>query len=504
MLGDIFHVDPRPPSIALGTKLDRYEMLCPLAEGGMASVWIARQTGGHGFQKLVAVKTILPKFAADARFQMMFIEEARIASRIEHANVTQILDVGEQDKLTYLVMEYVDGDSLWTIHRTMEALGLLVPPGVVLRIMADVCAGLHAAHELRSAEGALLRVVHRDVSPQNVLVSTAGVAKLIDFGIAKARDRIADDTTTGPPKGKVRYMAPEQARGEAVDRRADVWSVGAVLYYMLAGRPPYDGDNEVATLVMLRSGKPPDALPSTVHPAIASVIMRALSPLPENRFAMASGLQRSIENAMVEAQVETTAAGVAAFLAERVADSARRRKAIIAQGLEAMAEWQSSSAEDADVTPIRVSIPPVKTGTTIKPAAVEVAPPPARRRGPWVLPTTIAGVALGVAGLAVLATSRSRASATPVVSGTTPQVTSFESTQPAAQDAVPAPAPAPSPIQGDVPTVDVSQLRAVAAARSAAAVIVQSAPPTRELAPVRAPPPKPPKPHARVKIDDGF
>jgi len=278
-LGDIFHVEspsPGSPSIEPGAKLDRYEILCRIAEGGMASVWIARLTGGHGFEKLVAIKTILPKFAEDERFQKMFIEETRIASRIEHANVTQILDVGEKEGITYLVMEYVDGDSLSMIHRTLQKEGELVPPGVVLRVMADVCGGLHAAHELRNAQGSLLRVVHRDVSPQNVLVNTRGVAKLIDFGIAKARDGMAKDTT-GPLKGKVRYMAPEQARrGGVVDRRADVWAVGAVLYHLLSGRPPYGGGNEVETLARLRSGNAPDALPSTVPPAVASVVMRAL------------------------------------------------------------------------------------------------------------------------------------------------------------------------------------------------------------------------------------
>src|SRR5258708_26313316 len=157
------------PQLVPGRKLDRYELVCPVAEGGMASVWIGRLTGGHGFEKLVAIKTILPQFASDARFQKMFIGESRIASRIEHPNVAQIRDVGEQDGITYLVMEYVDGDSLWTLHRGVVRKGGRVPPGGLLPIMSYVCGGLHAAHELRDLSGALVRVVHRDVSPQNVL-----------------------------------------------------------------------------------------------------------------------------------------------------------------------------------------------------------------------------------------------------------------------------------------------------------------------------------------------
>jgi serine/threonine protein kinase len=331
-------IPARPSPLAPGFKLDRYELLCPIAEGGMASVWIARHTGKHGFEKFVAIKTVLPKFAADARFQQMFQDEARIASRIEHANVAQILDVGEQHEITYLVMEYVDGESLSTVHRTLVKKGGLVAPGVVLRVMADVCGGLHAAHELREDDGPLLGVVHRDVSPQNVLVSTKGVAKLIDFGIAKARDRIAGDTNAGQVKGKIRYMAPEQAVGGAVDRRADIWAVGAILYHLLSGKPPYDGENDVQALMVLTSGRPPVPLPASVHPALVGVVKRALTASVESRFATAAELQQAIEDAMIAAQIPTSPTAVAAFLAEHVAERAKRRKEAIAIGVKAAAE----------------------------------------------------------------------------------------------------------------------------------------------------------------------
>src|SRR3984957_17055844 len=169
-----------------GYKLGRYELLCPIAEGGMASVWAARQRGKHGFEKLVAIKTILPKFAADIRFQEMFLDEARIASRIEHLNVAQIFDLGEENDTLYLAMEYVDGEALSKLNRACMRKGVPIPTGLVLRVLADTCAGLHEAHELKDPSGKLLEIVHRDVSPHNVLVSSKGVAKLIDFGIAKA------------------------------------------------------------------------------------------------------------------------------------------------------------------------------------------------------------------------------------------------------------------------------------------------------------------------------
>jgi serine/threonine-protein kinase len=330
---------PRPSPLAPGFKLDRYELLCPIAEGGMASVWIARHSGKHGFEKFVAVKTVLPKFAADARFQQMFQDEARIASRIEHVNVAQILDVGEQHDITYLVMEYVDGESLSTMHRTLNKKGMRVPPGVVLRVLADVCGGLHTAHELRDVDdGPLLGVVHRDVSPQNVLVNTKGVAKLIDFGIAKARDRIAGDTNAGQVKGKIRYMAPEQAVGAAVDRRSDIWAVGAILYHLLSGKPPYDGENDVQALMVLTSGRPPVPLPATVHPAIAAIVKRALTFGVDGRFSTAAEMQQAIEDAMEEADIATNPNAVAAFLAEHVAERAKKRKEAIAIGVKAAAE----------------------------------------------------------------------------------------------------------------------------------------------------------------------
>ncbi len=304
----------------------------------MASVWIARHSGKHGFEKFVAVKTVLPKFASDARFQQMFQDETRIASRIEHTNVAQILDVGEQHEITYLVMEYVDGESLSTLHRTLAKKGMRIPPGVVLRILADVCGGLHTAHELREGDGELLGVVHRDVSPQNVLVNTKGVAKLIDFGIAKARDRIVGDTTSGQVKGKIRYMAPEQALGSALDRRADIWAVGAVLYHLLSGKPPYDGENDVQTLMVLTSGRPPVPLPPEVNPAIAAVAKRALSIDVSHRFATAADMQQALEEAMTEAKVVTNHTAIAAFLVEHVAERTKKRKDAIAVGVKAAKE----------------------------------------------------------------------------------------------------------------------------------------------------------------------
>jgi eukaryotic-like serine/threonine-protein kinase len=214
---------PPGAKIALepGCHLDRYELLCLLGQGGMGSVWLARMDAGHGFDKLVALKTLLPQFAADVRFRTMFLDEARIASWIVHGNVVQILELGEQGGWLYQAMEWVEGDSLRRLMVAAERRAKPIPPAVGLRIIADACAGVHAAHELRDrTTGELIEVVHRDISPQNILVCSNGTTKIADFGIAKAKGRCAPNTTSGGIKGKIRYMAPEQALGKTLDPRA--------------------------------------------------------------------------------------------------------------------------------------------------------------------------------------------------------------------------------------------------------------------------------------------
>jgi serine/threonine-protein kinase len=325
-------------ALAPGYKLDRYELLCPIAEGGMASVWVARQRGKHGFEKLVAIKTILPKFASDVRFQEMFLDEARIASRIEHANVAQIFDLGEENEILYLAMEYVEGDALSKLNRACQRQGQRLPTGIILRVLSDACAGLHEAHEMKDGGGRALEIVHRDVSPHNILVSTKGTAKLIDFGIATARSRAGAETSSGVLKGKIQYMAPEQALGQRVDRRADLWAVGAVLYALLTGKPPFEGENPLATLHLLGSGRPPMPLPASIHPSISAIVRRSLSFAADHRYSTAAELRDALDRAMISAQCVTTTSDVAAFAAEYLADRIEKRRAAIDAALAAAAE----------------------------------------------------------------------------------------------------------------------------------------------------------------------
>lgn len=283
--------------------LGRYELLVPIAKGGMAQVWAARLRGTRGFQKLYAVKTILPDSYEEAQMESMLLREAELAAAIRHPNVVETLELGEERGTLYLVMEWIDGVSLAVLSALTKEQG--GPPlEVSVNLVAQVCRGLHAAHELSDDEGAPLGIVHRDVSPQNILVTDAGVAKLVDFGIAKAMNRSSNTTQHQHVQGKFSYIAPEQFRGEQVDRRADVFALGIILYSLTTGRHPFRGDTPVDTLRRICSDAPPPR-PTELVPeypvALEAVVMRALAKAKEARFATAfeflQGLHRALPSA---------------------------------------------------------------------------------------------------------------------------------------------------------------------------------------------------------------
>jgi serine/threonine-protein kinase len=300
--------------LAPGSRLDRYEIVRPVAKGGMGVVWLARFAGKHGFQKQVAIKTIAPELSADPDFRQMFLEEARISSRLAHGNVAQILDVGEHQGTVFIVLEWVEGLALEQLCAMAYERAIALPPGVILRVVADVCAGLHAAHELRDELGEPLLVVHRDIKPDNILVREDGCAKVIDFGVAKARRRVVQETRSGIVKGTLPYMAPEQACGRTVDRRADVWSLGAVLYRAFAHVPPFSSYKDVGDFVAGNVEVPP--LPSSLPLAVAGIIRRALARNAGDRFATADEMRRAIEGAAREERIWMSQAEAGARLIE--------------------------------------------------------------------------------------------------------------------------------------------------------------------------------------------
>ena len=340
-------------SLRPGTRLGRYELLLPIARGGMARVWAARQHGQRGFQKLVAIKTILPHLAEEGEFERMFLDEARIASGVHHPNVCEIYELGEERQTLYLAMEWVSGDSLARVLRASGKTEAL-DPRIVCRILADACAGVHAAHELVDEDGRQLGVVHRDMSPHNILLTMDGVAKVCDFGVAKALGQLHEQTSAGQLKGKINYMSPEQVTGQPVDRRSDVFSIGCVLYEATTGERPFRGDNDF--LVMQAILKNEIVLPTSIlrsyPPELERIVMRALSAQPILRYPSAERMRFALEELLTKGQL-VTQSNVAQVVRARIGSLLERRRERIREvssrepGADAGA-WDASGAPRSD------------------------------------------------------------------------------------------------------------------------------------------------------------
>ncbi len=281
------------------TSLGRYTLYAKIAQGGMATVHFARLAGEAGFTRTVAVKRLHRHLAADPAFGTMFLDEARLAARIRHPNVVATIDVEQVEDEIFVVMDYVHGEPLARLIRFVAGAVEKIPFEIISAIMTNVLQGLHAAHEARDNKGAPLELVHRDVSPQNVLVGTDGVARVIDFGVAKARGRV-QTTRDGSVKGKLAYMSPEQLRGERIDRRTDVYAAGVILWELLTLVRLFGNDSEATTIenALQRKIEPPSAFASDVPPALDAVVMRALARDPADRFDTAKQMAAALEEAM--------------------------------------------------------------------------------------------------------------------------------------------------------------------------------------------------------------
>ena len=290
-----------------GRQLGRYEILTQLASGGMASVYIARAQGVAGFERLVAIKVLHPHLAYEQEFISMFLDEARLAARIRHMNVVPTLDISDSPGDGYfLVMEYIEGNHLGSLLGRAAKNGERLPLPFVCRVLVDTLQGLAAAHRLIDENGRPLKLVHRDVSPHNILVGTDGIARLTDFGVAKADVRMAS-TRAGQFKGKLSYMAPEQASSNATDQRSDLFSVGIILWESLTGRRLFKGESNAATLNKLLNDTV--VRPSELWPDLEpfdTVVMKALSRDPEGRFQTADEFGEAIEEAAGRAGVAKT------------------------------------------------------------------------------------------------------------------------------------------------------------------------------------------------------
>ena len=292
-----------------------YELLRRLATGGMSEIYEARRAGPHGFSKRIALKRILPQLLGDPELVGMFIDEARLCAQLSHPNIVQVFDFGEDEGQPYMAMELVDGTTCAQLVREVATRGETVPVALTLFIGLSIARGLEHAHEARDENGNPLRLIHRDVSPGNVLISRSGAVKLGDFGIARAAF-LERRTEQGQLKGKLGYMSPEQVLGRELDERTDQFSAAIILAEMLIGRPLFGGSRDIEILVRIRDA---DLSKLAKHGAhipddVRAILLRALSRRPEDRFPATRAFVEAIENVMRRAGLVTRPAALASYL----------------------------------------------------------------------------------------------------------------------------------------------------------------------------------------------
>ena len=296
-------------------KFGKYLLLERINVGGMAEVFKAKSFGVEGFEKLVAIKRILPNIAEDEEFITMFIDEAKIAVQLNHANIAQIFDLGRIDDSYFIALEFVHGKDLRTIWERHKRRNLRLPVPMSAYIMTRVCEGLDYAHRKRDAGGREMNIVHRDVSPQNVLISYEGEVKIIDFGIAKAANK-ASKTQAGILKGKFGYMSPEQVRGLPLDRRSDVFSAGIILYELLTGERLFVGESDFSTLEKVRNVEilPPKTYNQNIPDDLERIVIKALSKDPDDRFQSAYDMQEELQRFLIMSKAGFSRKELAAYM----------------------------------------------------------------------------------------------------------------------------------------------------------------------------------------------
>ncbi len=332
----------------------------------MAEVYLAVAQGPGGFNKLVVLKKARPDLALQPEFLRMFLDEARLAARMNHPNVVQTYELGEEDGRQFIAMEYLDGQPYSRIlTRLRDRTGGLDAMSLAhhLRILSDTLAGLHHAHELKDFDGSPLYVVHRDVTPQNVFVTYDGSIKVVDFGIAKAQDS-SSNTVTGEIKGKVTYMSPEQVRGEPLDRRADIFAVGVMLWEVLAGRRMWKDLPDVTVVSEIMYGRVPSIRAAAPHAPeeLVRIIDRALDPDREGRYPSALAMQRELDEFAVIHRARVDGAEVGAFVSEWFEEERRRVRAVVEQQLGSL-RWTGENPA-ASSLPVIPAAPVSITGRT--------------------------------------------------------------------------------------------------------------------------------------------
>jgi serine/threonine-protein kinase len=479
----------------------RYAMYGEIAAGGMATVHYGRLLGPVGFSRTVAVKRLHPHFAKDPEFVAMFLDEARLAARIRHPNVVQTLDVVARDGELFLVMDYVQGESLSRLVRAAREQARPIPLAIVSALLCAALHGLHAAHEATNENGEPLGIVHRDVSPQNVLVGADGVPRVLDFGVAKAAGRI-HTTREGQLKGKLAYMAIEQLRAGPVDRRTDVYAAGVVLWETLTLQRLFAGDSEaiVVTSVMERVVVPPSTLRPDLPPGLDEIVLRALDRDPSKRFQSAQQMAVALESCIAPASGLRIAQWIAELAGDVLALRAKSVAKIEHDSGNAQRSPQSSNPPAASASEAPVAAPGVVpvhvpgedvtvsqlSSVSLSTGAIEARVLPNRRRA---MLLGVAGAVAAIAAIAgVVATRRappaSASTAAPVQAP--PPVHDIPPPQPEQYIAQPSPSPAaPAPAApplaaraGDARPAVAKQSKPASAAKPAAPA------PTATAAPV--------------------
>ncbi len=343
----------RAPPEGRTESFDKYRFVARIGTGGMADVYLAVLHGPEGFQRLLVLKRLRPDLSGDAKYRAMLLDEARLAARLHHPNIVQTLEFGEHEGCPYIAMEYLDGQPLHAMLQSQRSVPGLLDPVLSAIVVSEALAGLHHAHELCDYDGTKLAIVHRDVSPQNVFVTYAGEVKLVDFGIARTALR-EPDTDVGVVKGKLAYMAPEQARGDPLDRRADVFAMGVVLWELCTQERLFASGGPVTTMEKLVAGHvpPPSSRMAAVDGALDAVCARALAPAPADRYQTAAEMRDAIEDWLRHAHGHGSRRDlVAGRMHDRfAADRARIEQRIQAAMSSARKRW-SSGAEDPAATP---------------------------------------------------------------------------------------------------------------------------------------------------------
>ena len=333
-----------------GTRFGKYTLLNRIAVGGMAEVFLARQEGLEGFEKTICIKRIRPHLSSQPNFVRMFLNEAKLAAQLNHPCIVQIYDLGRVNDSYFIAMEYISGRDMSRIIPKADKAGIPFPMIYALRIASNVCEGLYYAHTKTDAYGNALNVVHRDVTPENVLVSWNGTVKIVDFGIAKANSQL-EQTRAGEIKGKLSYMSPEQCMGQPLDARSDIFSLGSVLYEWITGYKLFTGENEMAILKSIIDGKiyPPSYFKEDVSEAVERILMKALEKDRAKRYQSAWEMQFDIDTYLASSEFTPSNIHLSNFLKQIFGDEIEREKEVLIKHREASDRFKAANPVDEEI-----------------------------------------------------------------------------------------------------------------------------------------------------------